>query len=88
MSCKPFLKSQVGIISLGAFQVFCEARANTRSPRSNGFTTAEIDRKQCSKTSDESVSVPGSRILEISQRVKAIGRFIRAVSAYDQYSSD
>ena len=32
MSCKSFLKSQVGIISLGAFQVFCEARANTRSP--------------------------------------------------------
>ena len=27
MSCKSFLKSQVGIISLGAFQVFCEARA-------------------------------------------------------------
>ena len=31
MSYKSFLKSQVGIISLGAFQVFCEARANTRS---------------------------------------------------------
>ena len=30
MSYKSFLKSQVGIISLGAFQVFCEARANTR----------------------------------------------------------
>ena len=27
MSCKSFLKSQAGIISLGAFQVFCEARA-------------------------------------------------------------
>ena len=27
MSCKSFLKSQVGIISLGTFQVFCEARA-------------------------------------------------------------
>ena len=33
MSCKSFLKSQVGIISLGIFQVFCEARANVRSPR-------------------------------------------------------
>ena len=31
MSYKSFLKSQVGIISLGTFQVFCEARANTRS---------------------------------------------------------
>ena len=31
MSYESFLKSQVGIISLGAFQVFCEARANTRS---------------------------------------------------------
>ena len=27
LSCKLFLKSQVGIISLGVFQVFCEARA-------------------------------------------------------------
>ena len=43
-------KSQVGIISLGTFQVFSEARANTRSPRSNGFTTAEINRKHCSNT--------------------------------------
>ena len=32
MSCKSFLKSQVGIISLGAFKVFCEARANTGNP--------------------------------------------------------
>ena len=38
-----FLKSQVGIISLGAFQVFCEARGNTGSLRSNEFTAAEID---------------------------------------------
>ena len=43
MSYKSFLKSQAGIISLGAFQVFCEARANTRSLWSNRFTTAEID---------------------------------------------
>ena len=32
MSCKSILKLQVVIISLGAFQVFCEARVNTRSP--------------------------------------------------------
>ena len=36
MSCKSFLKLQVVIISLDAFQVFCEARVNTRSPLSNG----------------------------------------------------
>ena len=35
MSCKSFLKLQVVIISLDAFQVFCEARVNTRSPLSN-----------------------------------------------------
>ena len=70
MSCKSFLKLQVVIISLDAFQVFCEARINTRSPLSNGCTTA------CSKTS---VSIPHSSvgILETSQRVKAIRRFIR-----------
>ena len=51
MSCKSFLKLQVVIISLDAFQVFCEARVNTRSPSSNGSTTA------CSKTS---VSIPHS----------------------------
>ena len=31
MSCKSVLKSQVGIISLGAFQVFCEATAATQA---------------------------------------------------------
>ena len=31
MSYKSFLKFQVGIISLDAFHVFCEAIANTRS---------------------------------------------------------
>ena len=51
MSCKSLLKSEVVIIPLGAFQVFCEARVNTRSPLSNGSTTA------CSKTS---VSIPRS----------------------------
>ena len=51
MSCKSFLKLQVVIISLDAFQVFCEARVNTRSPLSNGSTTA------CRKTS---VSIPHS----------------------------
>ena len=51
MSCKSFLKLQVVIISLDAFQVFCEARVNTRSPLSNGSMTA------CSKTS---VSIPHS----------------------------
>ena len=35
MSCKSFLKLQVVIISLNAFQVFCEARVNMRSPLSN-----------------------------------------------------
>ena len=47
MSCKSFLNLQVVIISLDAFQVFCEAGVNTRSPlkASNGSTTA------CSKTS-------------------------------------
>ena len=48
MSCKSFLKLQVVIISLDAFQVFCEARVNTRSPLFNGSTTA------CSKTSAHS----------------------------------
>ena len=51
MSCKSFLKLQVVIISLDAFQVFFEARVNTRSPLSNGSTTA------CSKTS---VGIPHS----------------------------
>ena len=51
MSCKSFLKLQVVIISLDAFQVFCEARVNTRSPLSIGSTTA------CRKTS---VSIPHS----------------------------
>ena len=49
MSCKSFLKLQVVIISLDAFQVLCEARVNTRNPLSNGSTTA------CKKTS---VSIP------------------------------
>ena len=51
MSCKSFPKLQVVIISLDTFQVFCEARVDTRSPLSNGSTTA------CSKTS---VSIPHS----------------------------
>ena len=54
MSCKSFVKLQVVIISLDAFQVFCEARVNTWSPLSNGSTTAEIDLKHCSKMSDMS----------------------------------
>ena len=51
MSCKSFLTLQGVIISLDAFQIFCEARVNTRSPLSNGSTTA------CSKTS---VNIPHS----------------------------
>ena len=43
MSCKSFLKLQVVIISLAAFQVFCEATVNTI----NGSKTA------CSKTSTQ-----------------------------------
>ena len=54
VSCKSFLKFQVGIISLGA--LFRESRVNTKSPLSNGSTAVEIDLKHCSKTSDMSKS--------------------------------
>ena len=85
MSYKSFLKFQVGIISLGAFQAFCESRVNTKSPWSNGSTTAKIDLKNCIKTSDMSKS---SRTLETRQRVKALEGLSGAVSAYDENSSD
>ena len=68
---KSFLKLHVVIISLGAFQAFCEARVNTRSPLSVTSTAAR--RLTCL----ESVSIPRSRILKTSQRVKPIGRFVR-----------
>ena len=64
VSCKSFLKFQVGIISLGA--LFRESRVNTKSPLSNGSTAAEVDLKHCRKTSrlNPCLRVPRNRILE------------------------
>ena len=90
MSCKSFLKSQVGIISLGAFLVFCEARAtrahdptDSRLLRSITSTTA---RRLTSSDMSESVSVPrDDEFLEQAKGLQSLPmEDLSAVSACDQ----
>ena len=92
MSCKSFLKSQVGIISLGTFLVFCEARAtrahdpmDSRLLRLITSTTA-----RCLTSSDMSESV--FQEVEFLEQAKGLQSLpledLSAVSACDQNGSD
>ena len=88
VSCKSFLKFQVGIISLGA--LFRESRVNTKSPLSNGSTVVEMDLENCSKTSRMNPCLEYSKVefLKQAKGLRPPEDLSGAVSAYDQNSSD
>ena len=88
VSCKSFLKFQVGTISLGA--LFRESTVNTKSPLSNGSTAAEIDLEHCSKTLhlNSCLSVHKVEFLKQAKGLRPLEDLSGAVLAYDQNSSD